>query len=67
MTNLNIILKSKEITLLTKVRLAKAMVFPSTLSPATIFLKTTLAFQGILCFLMNCEIVLGSSVEGKPW
>ena len=65
--NLDSIFKNRDITLLTKVRLAKAMVFPSTLSPATIFLKTTLAFQGILCFLMNCEIVLGSSVEGKPW
>ena len=28
MTNLNIILKSRDITLLTKVRLVKAMVFP---------------------------------------
>ena len=33
------------------------------ISPATIFLKTALAFQGLLCFHMNCEIFCYSSVK----
>ena len=54
MTNLDSILKSRDITLLTKVRLVKAMVFPVVMYGCESWTKRKLRAEDLM--LLNCGV-----------
>ena len=54
MSNLNSILKSRDITLSTKVNLVKAMVFPVVMYPCEIWTITKLITEELM--LLNCGV-----------
>ena len=54
MTNLDSILKSRDITLLTKVRLVKAMVFPVVMYGCESWTKGRLSAEELM--LLNCGV-----------
>ena len=54
MTNLNSILKSRDITLSTKIRLVKAMVFPVVMYGCESWTKRKLSAEELM--LLNCGV-----------
>ena len=54
MTNLDRVLKSKDITLLTKVHIVKAMVFPVVMYDVRVGLKRKLSTEELM--LLNCGV-----------
>ena len=65
MTNLDSILKSRDVTLQTKVRLVKAMVFPVVMYGCESWTVKKAEYQGIDAFELWCWRTLESPLNSK--